>query len=42
METVLVATAEQLESIDMNPTDEAAEIAQNIAAVLATPIWGWR
>ena len=33
----MVATADLLESIDLNPTDEAAEIAQNIAAVLATP-----
>jgi hypothetical protein len=37
MQTVLAVSSDLLEEIDLNPTDEVSEIAQNVAALLNTP-----
>ncbi|MCD7918651.1 MAG: hypothetical protein LUG45_00950 [Clostridiales bacterium] len=34
---VVTVTSANLETLDLNPTDETAEIAQNIAVLIATP-----
>lgn len=37
MQTVLAAGTDLLEKLEINPMDEAVEIAQNVAALMATP-----
>lgn len=37
MESVLTAAVDLLEDIQLEPEDEAVEIAQNVAALVATP-----
>lgn len=37
MESVLTAAIDLLEDVNLEPEDEAVEIAQNVAALVATP-----